>query len=147
MGLFMSALLMAMQLAKEFEGCKTHAYFDEYGKVFTVGYGCTGAEINEHTVWTQDQCEANLAERMQNALDHALNLSPFLKHMSEGRQAAIADFIYNLGMGAYSRSTLKLMVDNNNWDGAKKEILLWNKANGKVLDGLTRRRKAEANLI
>jgi lysozyme len=63
------------------------------------------------------------------------------------KQAAIADFVYNLGIGSYTSSTLKKKVDANDWISAAVEIKRWDKAGGKVLKGLTIRRNKEADLI
>ena len=62
-------------------------------------------------------------------------------------QAAISDFIYNLGLGNYNKSTLKLRVGQSNWISAATEIKKWNKAGGVVLKGLTIRRNKEAVLL
>ncbi len=61
--------------------------------------------------------------------------------------AALADFIYNLGAGAYRGSTLRKRVDQEDWGGAREQILRWNKAGGKVLRGLTTRRQAERAML
>ena len=63
------------------------------------------------------------------------------------KQAAIADFIYNLGVGNYAKSTLKKKVDAGDWLAASSEIKKWDKAAGKVLKGLTVRRAKEAELL
>jgi lysozyme len=63
------------------------------------------------------------------------------------KQAAIADFIYNLGVGNYATSTLKKKVDVGDWVSAASEIKRWDKAAGKVLKGLTVRREKEAALL
>jgi len=58
--------------------------------------------------------------------------------------AALISFCYNCGLGNYRISTLKKRVDAEDWEGAATEIVKWNKAAGRVLPGLTRRRQAEA---
>ena len=77
----------------------------------------------------------------------ALLLSPRLAHESDRRLAAVISFLYNCGGGNYRVSTLKKRVDAGDWDGAKEEIVKWNKASGRVLPGLTKRRQAEAAFL
>jgi len=67
---------------------------------------------------------------------------------AEGNQlAALIDFTFNLGTGALAGSTLRKCVNSGDWVGAREQIMRWNKARGKVLAGLTRRRQAEAGLL
>ena len=87
-----------------------------------------------------------LAPLAQVAIDAALKASPILQG-KEFKLAAIADFIYNCGIGNYQSSTLKKRVDAGNWLEASQEIRRWNKAGGKVLAGLTARREDEAKLL
>jgi GH24 family phage-related lysozyme (muramidase) len=59
----------------------------------------------------------------------------------------LTDFAFNLGINALKNSTLRKKVNAGDWEGAKKEILKWNKAGGKVLSGLTKRRVSESILL
>ena len=60
---------------------------------------------------------------------------------------ALVDFAYNLGIGNLQKSTLLKLINNKDFVGASKQFKLWNKANGKVLNGLTKRRKEEEELF
>lgn len=60
---------------------------------------------------------------------------------------ALVSFSFNLGLGTLQRSSLRQKVNRGDYDGAKKVLLKYNKANGKVLKGLDLRRKAEAMLL
>ena len=140
----MSALEILTKLIKDSEGCKLSAYQCPAG-VWTVGYGCTGVDIKKGLTWTQAQAEAELDILAHDVLRQACKASPNLTTPS--RQAAIADFIFNLGIGNYSKSTLKKYVDQNNWLAASGEITKWNKAGGVALKGLTVRRKKESDLL
>jgi lysozyme len=60
---------------------------------------------------------------------------------------AIVDFCYNLGIGRLQTSTLKRKINAQDWEGAKEQLMLWNKGGGKVLAGLTKRRTAECALF
>jgi lysozyme len=141
----MTALEILVKLIRDSEGCKLKAYEDCVG-VVTIGYGQTKG-IKEGMVWTQAQADEDLLKTACSVLNQALTSSPILKTATTQRQAAIADFIYNLGIGNYNSSTLKKYVDKENWASAYTEIKKWNKAGGKVLKGLTIRREREASLL
>jgi lysozyme len=134
------------RLIKEFEGCKLHSYLCPAG-VWTIGYGVTGKDIIKGTVWTQEQADNALDRLVKDRVLQAITASPILKSQSPGKIAAIADFIYNCGLGNYNSSTLKTKVDAARWVEAVNEIHRWNKGGGKVLSGLVRRRSAEAVLL
>jgi lysozyme len=76
-----------------------------------------------------------------------LKLSPALAKAEDRRFAAVISFAYNCGLGNYRVSTFKKRVDAQDWPGACEEIVKWNKAAGRVLPGLTRRRLAESALL
>jgi lysozyme len=141
----MSALEILMNLIKESEGCKLKAYEDCVG-VVTIGWGQTKG-IKEGMVWTQQQADEDLIKTALEVLNRAIKASPILADANMEKQAAIADFIYNLGIGNYSSSTLKKKVDVGDWIAASSEIKKWDKAAGKVLKGLTIRRQKEAALL
>jgi lysozyme len=141
-----TALQLLTNLIKEFEGLSLKAYKCPAG-VWTIGYGATGKGINKYTALTQEQADESLHDRALEALHDAINASPILLHESIERQAAIADFIYNLGIGNYRTSTLKKRIDAGDWESAQHEIMRWNKVKGKPLAGLTRRRKKESDLL
>jgi lysozyme len=142
----MSALEILIELIKKFEGCCLMAYKCPAG-IWTIGWGQTGKEVCEGLTWTQANADNHLHDAAQHAIEQVTHSSPLLINEDDDRIAALADFVYNLGIGSYNDSTLKKKVDIKDWGAAKKEILRWNKANGKVLAGLTRRRQAEANLL
>lgn len=146
----MAAIDVLISLIKEFEGCKLKAYKCPAG-VWTVGWGATGPDIKEGTVWSQQYADAMLRKMANNVLDEALHESPRLRNETPGRQAAVASFIYNLGIGNYRKSSFKRLVDAGDFNEAKHSLLKWNKArvNGKLVElkGLTRRRQAEADLL
>lgn len=138
---------MAMDLAKEFEGCRLEAYPDPvYGwRCATVGYGATGPAIVQGTVWTQEQADADLLYRMGGVGDRIDTLVTV--SISDEQKAALCDFAYNVGLGALERSTLLACVNVNHMQGAADQFPLWNKAGGQVLYGLTKRRAAERALF
>ena len=141
-------LKILTDLLKKFEGCKLKAYPDPGtgGEPWTIGYGSTHG-VKKGDVITQEQADEMLLEEAQEYLDSALQLSPRLRSATPSQQAAIASFVYNCGAGNYKKSTLKRNVDAGDFNEAKHSIMMWNKANGKVMNGLTRRRQAEADLL
>jgi lysozyme len=141
----MSALEILIKLIKESEGCKLTSYKCPAG-IWTIGYGQTKG-IKEGMVWTQNQADEDLVKSALEVLNRAIKYSPILATVNMEKQAAIADFIYNLGVGKYATSTLKKKVDVGDWVSAASEIKRWDKAAGKVLKGLTVRRAKEAALL
>lgn len=141
----MSALEILIKLIKDSEGCQLTSYKCPAG-IWTLGYGQT-CEIKQGMTWTQQQADDDLIKTALAVLDRAVKYSPILATANIEKLAAIADFIYNLGIGNYSKSTLKKQVDAGNWLAASSEIKKWNKAAGKELKGLTIRRGKEAHLL
>jgi lysozyme len=131
---------------RQFEGCKLKAYKCPAG-VWTVGYGETGAGIGPETVWTQVIADRALHDMAVSVISQVTRESPVLTDATPKRVAALADFVYNLGIGNYKVSTLKEHVDKQDWAGAVIEILRWDKCKGKPLAGLTKRRAVEAAML
>lgn len=117
------------------------------GAPWTIGYGSTGPEIEQGTVWTLQQAQDALDAHMQYFLQGLLQRSPKLVSEPPRRIAAVLSWVYNCGFGNYRISTFKKRIDAGDWEGAATECLKWNKASGRVLPGLTRRRAAEAAFL
>lgn len=128
-------------------GCKAYPDPGTNGAPWTIGYGSTGKDITKDTVWTLEQAEAHLTEHIQYFAANLLKISPVLATVETRRFAAIISFAYNCGLGNYRISTLRKKVEEKNWTEAAEQILKWNKAAGRVLPGLTRRRKAESLML
>lgn len=153
----MSAVQLAADLlVKPFEGyarrlpdgsCKAYPDPGTGGAPWTIGWGSTGPHITPETVWTVTQAEQALREHLNYFAVGLAKLSPVVLKIPEKKYAALISFAYNCGLGNYRISTLKKRVDVENWVSAGEEIQKWNKAAGRVLPGLTRRRKAEALLL
>ena len=114
------------------------------GHPWTIGYGSTGPDIQPGTIWTMKQCEDALDHHITYFYVGLCKLSPTFPNAAPRRIAAVTSWAYNCGLGNYRISTFKKRVDASDWDGAATECLKWNKASGRVLTGLTRRRAAEA---
>ena len=117
------------------------------GHPWTIGWGATGPDIQPGTIWTMAQCEDALDHRIEYFYAGVCKLSPTLPNASPRRIAATVSWAYNCGLGNYRISTFKKRIDAGDWGDAANECLKWNKAAGRVLPGLTRRRAAEAALM
>ena len=135
-------------LIKEFEGCKLKAYQCS-AKKWTIGYGNTffedGTPVVAGNAISQQKAE-DLFELISNEFSAKVEkLVP--SHITPNQFGALTSFAYNCGVVNLQKSTLLKKVNaNHNDQSIKAEFLKWNKAGGKVLAGLTRRREAEANL-
>ncbi|ENY0879769.1 lysozyme [Enterobacter hormaechei] len=135
-------------LIKEFEGCKLTAYRDSVG-VWTIGYGWTqpvdGKPIRAGMTIKQETAERLLKTGL---VSYESDVSRLVKvGLTQGQYDALVSFTYNLGARSLSTSTLLRKLNAGDYAGAADEFLLWNKAGGKVLNGLTRRREAERALF
>jgi len=138
-----------LNLIKEFEGLRTHAYQDSVG-VWTIGYGTTAAAgvgiiPKGGKVITEAQAEAYLRAAVEKFARH---IAPLLKRPPTANQfGAMVSLAYNIGPGAFARSSVLRKFNAGDFAGAARSFALWNKAGGRVLAGLTRRRAAEASLF
>lgn len=135
----------ATSLIKQFEGCRLTAYPDpgSGGDPWTIGHGATGPGIHKGVTWTQAQADARLAEdvaKFAKGVDAAIGSAP----TTEGQRAALICFAYNVGLQALRESTLLKLHKAGDHIGAAAQFGRWNKAAGKVMAGLSRRREAEA---
>lgn len=135
-------------LIKEFEGCKLTAYRDSVG-VWTIGYGWT-QPVDGKPIRAGMTIKQETAERLLKAglVSYESDVSRLVKvGLTQGQFDALVSFTYNLGARSLSTSTLLRKLNSGNYAGAADEFLRWNKAGGKVLSGLTRRREAERALF
>ncbi|WP_379933102.1 lysozyme [Enterobacter sichuanensis] len=135
-------------LIKEFEGCKLTAYQDSVG-VWTIGYGWTqpvdGKPIRAGMTIKQETAERLLKTGL---ISYESDVSRLVKvGLTQGQFDALVSFTYNLGARSLSTSTLLRKLNSGDYAAAADEFLRWNKAGGKVLNGLTRRREAERALF
>lgn len=135
-------------LIKQFEGCKLTAYQDSVG-VWTIGYGWTqpidGKPIRAGMTIKQETAERLLKTGL---VSYESDVSRLVKvGLTQGQFDALLSFTYNLGARSLSTSTLLRKLNAGDYAGAADEFMRWNKAGGKVLNGLTRRREAERALF
>lgn len=132
-----------VELIKQFEGLRLHAYLDSVG-VPTIGYGSTsGVELGD-TI-TPEGAERLLREDLreaESAIDHLVTVP-----LSQNQFDALASFVFNVGHGNLASSTLLRKLNAGDYDGAAEEFPKWRYAGGQVLAGLERRRRAEAELF
>ncbi len=132
-----------LKLTGDFEGCKLTAYMDQAG-IWTIGFGHTHG-VHQGMTCTQEQADAWLLEDVQDAVDGVNHLVKV--KLAQSQFDAIVDFVYNLGVGNLSKSTLLRLVNKGDFQGAANEFEKWNKAGGIARAGLTRRRLAEKELF
>ena len=136
-----------VNLIKSFESCELAAYPDPGtgGNPWTIGWGHTGPEVTPGLVITQDEADALLAadlESFEAEVEAHLGVEPTGNQFS-----ALVSFAYNCGVRNLVSSTLLRKLNAGDADGAATEFMRWNKAGGRVLAGLTRRRAAERDLF
>lgn len=137
-----SQLLPILHIA---EGCVLQAYQDSVG-VWTIGWGHTGPEVVPGLVWTQAQADAQLGIDLASHWNELAASLETLSQLSPARQAALLDFVYNEGIGNFRSSTLRRALLFGQLDAVPTQLMRWDVAGGKVLEGLVRRRKAECAL-
>lgn len=144
--------LYTINLVKAFEGLFLEAYKCPAG-IWTIGYGHTGKVHNDGTVFpgrkiTEKEAVELLHEDLQKfavGVENLLLPRPRAE-INDNQYGALVSFAFNLGLGNLKKSTLLQRVNARDYAGAIIEFPKWNKAAGKVLRGLTRRRLSEANL-
>jgi len=132
-----------IELIKHFEGCELEAYKCAAG-VWTIGYGHIKG-VTSDSVITQEQAEQMLVEELNEYEGYINNMVTV--PLSQNQFDALVSWVYNLGGGNLKASTLLKVVNSGEFTGVPEQIMRWNKAGGKVLEGLTRRRQAEADLF
>lgn len=139
-----TALDIAKGMVMASEGCELTAYQDP-GGVCTIGYGHTGPGVYPGLKIDQTQAERLLETDLLLAQHAVLSLAPSL-YSCIHKQAAMIDFVFNLGARRFHDSTLLKLILNNHWEAVPVELSKWVWDAGKVLPGLVTRRKAEAAL-
>lgn len=144
--------LFTVNLVKSFEGLFLEAYLCP-ANVWTIGYGHTGLVHEDGTVKagrkiTEKEAEELLAYDLgvfSKGVEKLLLPRP-LAEMNDNQFGSLVSFAFNVGLGNFTRSTLLQRVNARDYAAAIPEFAKWNKANGRPLRGLTRRRQSEANL-
>jgi len=142
----------ALDLIKEFEGCKLTAYLDKLADppLWTIGYGTTArAGVGITPAKGMKISEAEAEWYLQKAVDKfAAQIAPKITAPVNANEfGAFVSLAYNIGPRAFGKSSALRKFNTGDKRGAADAILLWNKAGGKVLRGLQRRRAAERELF
>ncbi len=132
-----------IELIKEFEGFRNTAYLCP-AHVWTIGYGSTygvkrGMKISKEEAEELLKNDIKWAERAV--------LRNVRVEMTQGIFDALVSFVFNCGESAFRNSTLLKLLNSRKYAEAADQLLRWNKAGQKVLEGLTRRRMAERKLF
>lgn len=132
-------------LIKKFEGFRKKAYLCPAG-VWTIGYGHTDGVQRGDNI-TAEGAEALLREDLELAEFTVNTVARAARGLSQCQFDALVSFVYNVGRGNFHKSTLRrLVIANPDNLAIRGEFLKWNKGGGQVLEGLSRRREAEARM-
>lgn len=136
-----------LALLKYFEGKRLTSYDDGVG-VITIGYGTTrinGLKVPLGLTITDAQAEEYLKKDLKTfevVVNKSLTIS-----VNQNQFDALVSLTYNIGGGAFTKSTLLKKLNSGDFKGASEQFLVWNKGGGKVMKGLVRRREAEKLLF
>ena len=130
-------------LIKRFEGCELEAYLDSVD-IPTIAYGRI-KNVQMGDTCTKEQAEEWLEEELP---EYEGYINDMVKvDLEQCQFDALCSWVYNLGPKNLKESTLLRVLNEGNYSAVPSEIKRWNKAGGKVLEGLMRRREAEALLF
>ena len=130
-------------MIKHFESCKLTAYQDSVG-VWTIGWGHT-AGVKKGDNWTQDEADdilLNDLEKFEGYVNQYVKVP-----LTQNQFDALVSWTFNLGPGNLKSSTMLTKLNEKSYDEVPSQMKRWNKAGGKVLRGLERRRNAEAAMF
>lgn len=133
-----------LDLIKSFEAWRATAYLCP-AKVLTIGWGSTGPHVKSGMVISRERGEALLCAdlaRFEAAVTKVIEVN-----VTQNQYDAMVSLAFNIGIGAFTRSSVARKTNARDFAGAKASFALWNKANGRVLSGLVRRRYEEAKLF
>lgn len=135
------------KLIEYFEGRKRAVYPDPAtgGAPWTVGIGHTGPDVKKGDVWTDAQIDAAFTkdlQRFEQGVEKYVTVN-----LDQNQFDALVAFSFNVGLGNLQSSTLLKMLNAGDYSGAAGQFQRWDKAAGKSMLGLRRRRAAEAAMF
>jgi len=135
-----------LDLIKSFEGLRLEAYPDPGtgGDPWTVGYGSTKG-VKKGMKITVQEAEQRLIMDLQDACKAVERYVTI--PLNDNQFAALVSFTFNVGAGNLAVSTLLKRLNEGEYGSVPMQLMRWNRANGRVLSGLTRRRAAEGDLF
>lgn len=132
-----------LEIIKQFETLQLNAYVCPAGKL-TIGYGHT-ASVSLFQTITEEEAERLLQADCSNAEDAVRNY--VTAPLTDNQFSALVSLVFNIGQGAFRRSTLLKRLNKGDYGGASAQFLVWRKSGPKVLAGLVKRREAEQSLF
>lgn len=137
-----------IELLKKHEGIRLLPYLCPAG-VPTIGYGNTFYPDGRRVTMQDPPLSRTQADELLRAVlvqfERAVNATP--TRLNQNQFDALVSFVYNIGVAAYVRSTVRRLIVAGRRDGVPAAMAKWNKAGGRVLPGLVRRRKEEGELF
>jgi lysozyme len=127
-----------------FEGLRLTAYQDIVG-VWTIGYGHTGPDVKPGLAITRQQADQLLVNDLAR-FERGVNALVTVR-LNQNQFDALVSFSYNLGLSSLQGSTLLRLLNAGNFQAAADQFPRWNRAGGKEVAGLTRRRAEERKLF
>lgn len=139
---------VGLDLISGFEDTRFKAYDDGVG-VWTIGTGTTvypnGVKVKQGDTCTLEQAKTYFKHDLAK-FEKTVNESVTVP-LTQNQFDALVSLTYNIGSGAFKNSTLLTVLNKGDYQGASDQFLVWNKAGGKVMNGLVRRREAERALF
>ena len=132
-----------LDIVKASEGLRLKAYLCP-AKVWTIGYGSTGSHVKPGMVITEAQAEDLLRSDLRRFEAAVNDAAP---GATDNQFAAMVSLAFNIGEGAFRKSTVLRKHKAGEHMAAAEAFKLWNKGGGKVLPGLVKRREAERSLF
>jgi len=140
----------ALNLIKKFEGLELTSYPDT-GGIWTIGFGATINKDTGQAIKPGDKIDLATAERWlkMDVAERENKIKGLIKvPVTANMMAALTSLVYNIGISAFSKSTLlRLLNSGSDKKLVADQFLRWNKAQGKEVKGLTNRRKLERELF
>lgn len=133
-----------INLIKNFEGLRLRAYKCS-GGIWTIGFGHTGPDVKPDSFISSVVAEQLLIEDLER-FEKAVN--KFIKvPINQNQYDSLVSFIFNIGIGAFEKSTLLRLLNKGNYNLVPAQFKRWVHAGGRVSGGLIIRRNKEADLF
>jgi lysozyme len=134
-----------LHLIESFEGYSRCAYWDPFGRVWTVGFGQTHGAYSGFCFASRAAAEANLKDSVEREYEWAIRALDV--NFTQNQWDALCSFTYNLGAGIYQGTSLGSDLRSRNFFAATQQMLQYDHAGGVVLQGLKTRREDEVRLF
>ena len=131
-----------VDIIKQYESCELEAYKCP-ANVWTIGYGHTKG-VTEGMAITEEEAEKLLQEDLEVVENY---IDTLVYHLTQNQYDALVSFMFNVGIGNFSKSTMKKYLDSGDMLMASEEFDKWVFCKGQVLGGLIARREDEKSLF